>query len=131
MNTSQPAADPASRLAATQPIATLAVAALTIATAISMCRVFPDWAYLEAMVVVVLGTHLIAAALRFARLPLFVALPLLLFGIVELLGLVYYGNTLTGQVKERASMKLCGEVARSVEGVGQVHNKVALTPDSA
>jgi hyperosmotically inducible protein len=39
--------------------------------------------------------------------------------------------TLTGQVKERASMKLCGEVARSVEGVGQVHNKVALTPDSA
>ena len=38
--------------------------------------------------------------------------------------------TLSGQVKARPSMKLCAEVARSVEGVGLVHNKVQLSPDS-
>ena len=128
MNTSQPAADPASRLAATQPIATLAVAALTIATAISMCRVFPDWAYLEAMVVVVLGTHLIAAALRFARLPLFVALPLLLFGIVELLGLVYYGNTLTAGLPGSRTLELMRLDLRSV--LDQFPTAIAPVPST-
>jgi hypothetical protein len=128
MNTPQPAADPSSRLAATQPIATLAVAALTIATAISMCRVFPDWAYLEAMVVVVLGTHLVAAGLRFARLPLFVALPLLLFGIVELLGLVYYGNTLTAGLPGSRTLELMRLDLRSV--LDQFPTAIAPVPST-
>ena len=39
--------------------------------------------------------------------------------------------TLTGEVQERASMKLADEVARSVEGVKAVKNDITLMPGSA
>ena len=51
------------------------------ATAISLSRVFPDWQYLRSMVAVIVGTHLVAALLRFLRVPLIVALPLMLFAV--------------------------------------------------
>ena len=37
--------------------ATIALTLLTVVTAVSLCRVFPDWAYLRPMLVVCIGIH--------------------------------------------------------------------------
>ena len=76
--------------------ATVCLTALTLATAISLCRVFPDWAYLNDMVLVALGTHAVALLLRVARAHLLVALPVLLLTVFELISVVYYRDTLAG-----------------------------------
>ncbi|MSX55892.1 MAG: hypothetical protein F2772_10215, partial [Actinobacteria bacterium] len=52
------------RLATTQLLPTLCLTLLTAATAVSMCRVFPDWQYLRPLLVIVVGTHVVAALLR-------------------------------------------------------------------
>jgi hypothetical protein len=59
-----------------EPAGTIALTLLTLVTAIGLCRLFPDWAYLRQMVVVLIGVHAAAAVMRFARLPVWVALPL-------------------------------------------------------
>ena len=69
--------------------ATVCLTVLTLATAISLCRVFPDWAYLKDMVLVALGTHVVALLLRVARAHLLVALPVLLLTVFELISVVY------------------------------------------
>lgn len=89
-------AQPTSRLHDAQLPATICLAALSLATVISLCRVFPDWAFLNDMVLVTLGTHTVALLLRVARAHVLVALPVLLVSIVELLSVVYYRDTLTG-----------------------------------
>ncbi len=81
------------RLATTQLVPTLCLTLLTAATAIGLCRVFPDWQYLRPMLVVAVGTHVVAALLRYLRAPIFVALPILLFAILELLTIVYYRDS--------------------------------------
>ncbi len=83
-----------SRVAATRPAATLALAALTATTAIGMSRLFADWSYLRPVLVVVLGAHALAWALRVARTPAWAALPLLAIGAGELLALTFYRDTL-------------------------------------
>ncbi len=84
------------RLEAAQLPATICVTALTLATALSLCRVFPDWDYLNDMVLVALGTHAVALLLRIGRVHVLVALPLLLLTILELISIVYYRDTLSG-----------------------------------
>ncbi len=44
--------------------ATGALTLLTVVTAISLCRVFPDWAYLRPMLVVCIGVHAVMCLLR-------------------------------------------------------------------
>lgn len=88
----QPAED---RLTAAQLPASLALTVLSVATVIALCRVFPDWEYLNAMLFVVVGSHTIAFLLRLARVPLYVAGPLLLLALVELLSIAYFHDTLT------------------------------------
>lgn len=95
-----------SRLEGTQLVATLCVTALTMATAVSLCRVFPDWEYLEPMLAVVVGTHLAAALLRFSRTPLIVALPLLLGAVVEFLSLAYYRETMSNLLPTSQTLRL-------------------------
>ncbi len=85
----------ATRLDDAQVMPSLALAMLTTVTVISMCRVFADWSFLRPMLVVALGVHLVAALLRAARSPLWVALPVMVLGLVWLLGLVYYRDTLS------------------------------------
>jgi transglutaminase-like putative cysteine protease len=82
------------RLRDAHPAASLAVTTLTVVTVIALCRVFPDWAYLRPMLAVAIGTHVVAFVLRVVRAPLWVALPVLLFVVFVLLGLVYYRDTL-------------------------------------
>ena len=59
MSDERVAPDPAERLRSTQLPATLCLASLSVVTIVSLCRVFPDWAYLRSMLVVTLGTHVL------------------------------------------------------------------------
>ncbi len=90
------ARSPAGRMRAVQLPATLCVAALTAATVISMCRVFADWGYLGDMLLVALGTHVVAALLRVAKAHVIIAMPALMLTIIELMAVVYYADTLNG-----------------------------------
>ena len=49
--------------------ATVALTLLTVVTAISLCRVFPDWAYLRPMLVVCFGVHAVMCLLRVLKVP--------------------------------------------------------------
>ncbi len=89
-------AQPPTRLEEAQLPATICLTALTLATVVSLCRVFPDWGYLHNMVVVAVGMHTVALLLRVARAHLVVALPVLLLTVVELISLVYYRDTMNG-----------------------------------
>ncbi|MEI8241044.1 MAG: hypothetical protein WCI22_16650, partial [Actinomycetota bacterium] len=65
--------------------ATISLIALTAVTVVSMCRVFPDWAFLWPLLAVAGGTHVMAVALRYARTALWLALPLLALTLFVLL----------------------------------------------
>lgn len=91
-----PPAAPGDRLRAAQLPATLCLTALSAVTVVSLCRVFPDWVFLRSMLMVTTGTHVLAAMMRYWRVPALVAFPLLLAAIAELISLVYYRDTLAG-----------------------------------
>lgn len=75
-------------------VASAAVTMLSVVTAVAMCRVFADWAFLGTLVVVVLGMHAASTLLRIARVPGWVALPLLSLLLFQLLALTFYRPTL-------------------------------------
>ena len=93
--------------------ATAALTLLTIVTAIAMCRVFPDWAYLRPMLVVCVGAHATMCTLRLLKAPAWLALPVGLVAVAVLLGLIYFRDSTrfgfpTGATIEqfRVSMRL-------------------------
>ena len=93
--------------------ATVALALLTIVTAISMCRVFPDWAYLRPMLVVCIGVHAVMCVLRMLKVTAWLALPTGLVALAVLIGLIYFRDSTrfglpTGDTVEqfRISMRL-------------------------
>ncbi len=94
------------RLAGTELPATLCLTALTVATVVSLCRVFADWAFLGDMLLVVLGTHAAAALLRFARVHVVIALPALVLIILQLVAVVYYRDTLNGPFPGSRTLQL-------------------------
>jgi len=86
-------------------VAGVAVTVLSIVTSVAMCRVFAGWAFLDTLLVMVIGLHTASIILRIARVPGWVAMPLLLLVMFELLALVFYRATLrallpTGQTFE-------------------------------
>ena len=76
-----------------EPAGTLALVLLSVVTAIGLCRLFPDWQYLRPMLAVVVGIHAAAAVLRFARVPVWLAIPVVIAIAVELLAIVYYRDS--------------------------------------
>lgn len=78
--------------------ATCAVACLTVATAVSMSRLFTGWDYLAPMLVVVAVGHVLAVALRAARLHVLIALPLAMAGTLAAAGVVFHRGTALGGV---------------------------------
>ena len=93
--------------------ATAALTLLTIVTAISMCRVFPDWDYLRPMLVVCVGVHALMCTFRLLKVPAWLAMPAGLVAIGVLLGLIYFRDSTrfgipTGDTIEqfRTSMRL-------------------------
>jgi transglutaminase-like putative cysteine protease len=77
------------------PVASVCLFLLTAATVVSMCRLFADWDFLVPMLVVAAGVHVVAFALRFARVAVWLALPLLAIVLFLLVCLVHYRETLT------------------------------------
>jgi transglutaminase-like putative cysteine protease len=101
---------------------------LTVVTAISFCRVFADWGFLRPMLVVVIGTHVVAALLRLVRVPLLAFLPLLLFAILELLAVVYHRDSLGYGFPTSATIDALRADLRSV--VDQFPTAVAPVPST-
>lgn len=90
---------PSKTVAVEQPtrpenVATITVAILTVVTAVSMCRLFPDWTFLRPMLVIVIGTHVGCWVLRVLRVPAWAALPLGLILLFELVAITFYPETL-------------------------------------
>ena len=75
--------------------ATVALTLLTVVTAISLCRVFPDWDYLRPMLVVCIGVHAIMCLLRALNVKAWLALPAGLAALAILLGLIYFRSSTT------------------------------------
>jgi transglutaminase-like putative cysteine protease len=87
-------------------VASIAVLVLSAVTAIAMCRVFADWAFLRPLLVMVIGVHLASILLRVARVPGLVAIPLVLIVIVELLSLLFYRDTMHVIVPSSDTLRL-------------------------
>ena len=92
------AARPAKPADNTQPMyahvpATVALTLLTAVTAISLCRVFPDWAYLRPMLVVCLGVHAVMCLFRVLKVTAWLALPAGLVALGVLIGLIYFRDS--------------------------------------
>ena len=112
------AARPAKAVDNAQPMyahvpATVALTFLTAVTAISLCRVFPDWAYLRPMLVVCFGVHAVMCLLRVLKVSAWLALPAGLVALAVLIGLIYFRDSTrfgipTGDTIEqfRISMRL-------------------------
>jgi transglutaminase-like putative cysteine protease len=75
--------------------ATVALTLLTVVTAISMCRVFPDWAYLRPMLVVCIGVHAVMCLFRVLGVNAWLALPAGLVALAILIGLIYFRDSTT------------------------------------
>lgn len=93
--------------------ATVALTLLTVVTAVSLCRVFPDWAYLRPMLVVCVGVHASMCVFRVLKITAWLALPAGLAAMAILLGLIYFRDSTrfgipTGETVEqfRISMRL-------------------------
>jgi transglutaminase-like putative cysteine protease len=106
--------------------ATLCLAVLTTVTVISLCRVFPDWAFLRPILAVAIGTHVMAAALRYARAPLWLALPLLALTLFLLLAVVFYRDTFAGPFPSGDTVNQMGIDLRLV--IQQFPSAVAPVP---
>jgi transglutaminase-like putative cysteine protease len=76
-------------------VASVALLLLSAVTAVAMCRVFADWAFLRTLLVMVVGVHLVSIVLRIARVPGLLAIPIVLVVIIELLALLFYRDTMT------------------------------------
>ena len=89
-----------------EPAGTLCLTALTVVTVVSLCRLFPDWSYLRPMLVVAIGLHVVAAALRVLGVRGWFALPLLAAAAFELVALVYYGSSMKGPLPTGQTLDL-------------------------
>ena len=94
------------RLSTDNLVASAAVTLLTIVTAIGMCRVFGDWAFLRPLVTVALVVHAVCLLLRSVRVPAFVALPALALVIYELIAVLSYTDTLSAFLPSRDTLEL-------------------------
>ncbi len=76
-------------------VASFAVTLLSAMTAVSMCRVFADWQFLDTLLIMVIGVHAAGIVLRIARVPGWLAMPVVLLIVFELLALLFYRQTTT------------------------------------
>lgn len=74
--------------------ATLTLAALTLATAVSFSRIFDGWAFFGAATLVVAVGHGVPTLLRWWRVPAWLAVPLALAAVVAAVSSVQYRDTM-------------------------------------
>lgn len=77
-------------------VATLALTAYSVAVAVGFSRVFPDWEFLNDLVLVAAVGHGGSLILRRLRVPPLAAIPLLLVALTWLVAWIYYPDTLSG-----------------------------------
>ena len=87
-------------------VASFVVMLLSTVTAIAMCRVFADWVFVRPLLMVAVVIHVASTLLRIARVPAFVALPVVMLVIVELLSLLFYRDTMTLALPTRDTISL-------------------------
>jgi len=114
------------RLRAVNLPGSICLAALSVVTAVSLCRVFSDWDYLQPMLVLVLTMHVAATVLRGLRVRGWIALPLLATLLVVLLGVLYYRATLAFGFPTGTTIEMARVDARLV--VQQFASAVAPVP---
>ena len=73
-----------------------AITLLSIVTTIGFCRVFAGWEFLGSMLAVVVGVHLVSLALRLASVSGYIAIPLTLLALFELIAWKYYPSSMSG-----------------------------------
>jgi transglutaminase-like putative cysteine protease len=95
-------------------VATLCLAALTAATAVSMSRVFDGWAYLRPMVATGLLVHVACWIMRRLRVPVWLAIPIGLVLVIELVALFYYRSTTTFGLATSSTVDLMAAEARLI-----------------
>jgi transglutaminase-like putative cysteine protease len=84
-------------------LATIAVALTTIVTAISYCRIFPDWSFLGPMVATLVLVHVSLAICRWFHRGLLVSWLIALVTLAVAIGLFYFPDTLAVIVPTRAT----------------------------
>jgi transglutaminase-like putative cysteine protease len=87
-------------------VASVALVALSTVTAVAMCRVFADWAFLRTLLVMVIGVHAVSILLRIARVPGYIAIPVVVLVIIELLSLLFYRDTMTAFIPSSDTLQL-------------------------
>jgi transglutaminase-like putative cysteine protease len=87
-------------------VASIVVTMLSAVTAVTMCRVFDDWQFLRALLIVVIGVHAISVLLRILRVPGVLAIPLVALAIFELLALLFYRDTMAAIVPTSETLQL-------------------------
>lgn len=75
-------------------VATMALAAYSLAATAVLVRIFEDASFVSDVVVLVLGGHLFSFGLRRARLPVWAAVPVLAAMLTAMLAAFYYSDTL-------------------------------------
>jgi len=108
------------------PLASLCLTGLTVATVVSMCRLFADWTFLTPMLALAIGLHLVAFVLRYARVAVWIAIPLLLLTLFLLVCLVHYRDSLSFMLPTGRTFDLLTVDARLV--LNQFPTAVAPVP---
>ncbi len=84
-------------------LASMALAATTIATAISFCRIFPGWGFLGPVAITVISVHAVLTLARALQWPVYVAVPIALATMATVIGMLYFRSTLFGFIPTRAT----------------------------
>ena len=95
-------------------VSTAFLTLLSVVTAVSMCRLFADWSYLRAMTLTVVGMHLACWVMRRLRVPVWLAIPIGLVLIIELLAIFYYRSTTSFGLASGRTIDLLSAEARLV-----------------
>jgi transglutaminase-like putative cysteine protease len=75
---------------------TAAITCLSIVTTIGFCRVFAGWEFLRPMLLVVITIHLVSLALRLLSVSGYIAVPIAVLALFELIAWKYYPSSLSG-----------------------------------
>lgn len=109
-------------------IAALAVMAVSIAAAIGMCRVFPDWTFLRPMVITIAVVHGVSLLLRALRVPGWAAVPITALAALQGIAMLFYRDTLSLGLPSSDTLDLVGVDLRLVWS--QFPTAVAPVPSS-
>lgn len=84
-------------------MASLTLAATTVATAVSFCRIFAGWDFLPSVLITALAVHAVMTLGRAIGWPIWIAAPVAAVTLAVVVGMLYYRSTLWGVIPTRAT----------------------------